>query len=43
VAVDPAVSAEEGANEHGIVVCALGEDGRGYVLEDASVSGQPEQ
>ena len=43
VAVDPAVSAEPGANEHGIIVCALGEDGRGYVLEDASMGGQPKE
>lgn len=42
VGVDPAISAEEGSNETGIVACALGEDGRGYVLEDASVNGSPE-
>lgn len=41
VAVDPAVSSEEGANETGIVVCALGEDGRGYVLDDFSIAGPP--
>jgi hypothetical protein len=43
VAVDPAVTAGPGANEHGIVVCALGADDRGYVLEDASMSGSPDQ
>ena len=43
VGVDPAISAEDGANETGIVVCGLGQDGRGYVLEDASMHGQPEQ
>ncbi len=42
VAIDPAVSAEPGANETGIVVCAVGEDGRGYVLEDYTVEGPPE-
>lgn len=43
VAVDPAVSHSETSDEHGIVVCALGEDGRGYVLEDASLRGMPNQ
>lgn len=46
VAVDPATSSEEGADEHGIVVVALArdEDGyaRGYVLEDATLRGSPE-
>ena len=37
VAVDPPASAEGDAC--GIVAVALGEDGRGYVLEDASVAG----
>lgn len=41
VSVDPAVSSDEGADEHGIMVCALGDDGRGYVLEDASTRGTP--
>lgn len=43
VAVDPAVSAAEGSNEHGIIVCAAGADQRGYVLEDASMTGTPRQ
>lgn len=43
VSVDPAVSSEDGSNEHGIVVGGLGEDGRGYVLEDASMHGAPRQ
>ena len=43
VAVDPAVSAEAGSDEHGIVVCAAGQDGRGYVLEDGSMKGAPRQ
>ena len=41
VAVDPAVSAETGSNEHGIVACGRGADNRGYVLDDASTSGSP--
>jgi hypothetical protein len=41
VAVDPAVSSEEGSNEHGIVVCGRGEDKRGYILEDGTVKGGP--
>lgn len=46
VAVDPAVSSEEGSDEHGIVVVGLARDkdgyARGYVLEDGTVRGQPE-
>ena len=42
VGVDPAISAEEGSNETGIIACGLGEDGRGYVLEDATTSGSPQ-
>lgn len=41
VSVDPAVSSEEGSNENGIVVVGQGVDGRGYVLEDATVKGPP--
>ncbi len=41
VAIDPAVSAEDGSNEHGIIVAGLGEDGRGYVLEDGTTKGGP--
>lgn len=36
VAVDPAVTSNEDSDETGIVVCGLGFDGHGYVLEDAS-------
>ncbi len=36
VAIDPAVSVSENSDETGIVVCGLGQDGDGYVLEDAS-------
>lgn len=43
VAVDPAVSSEPGSDEHGVVAVGVGEDGRGYVLEDASLKGTPQQ
>src|SRR5581483_5588781 len=36
VAIDPAVSAGEDADETGIVIAALGQDGHGYVLDDLS-------
>ena len=43
VAVDPAVSDKgEGiSDEHGIAVCGLGVDGRGYLLGDSSLRGRP--
>lgn len=43
VAVDPAVSSEEGSNEHGIVAAGIGTDGRGYTLNDATTRGGPQQ
>jgi hypothetical protein len=43
VSVDPAVSAETGSDEHGIIVVGLGDDGRGYVLDDVSMRGVPRQ
>lgn len=47
VAVDPAVSNTENSDEHGIVVVGLARDAdgyaRGYVLEDGSMRGQPEE
>ena len=43
VSVDHAVSAEPGSDYHGIIVCALGADKRGYVLEDGSTRGTPHQ
>lgn len=47
VAVDPAASSEERADENGIVVVGLARDkdgyARGYVLEDASLRGTPEE
>lgn len=46
VAVDPAVSNNEGSDEHGVVVVGLARDkdgyARGYVLEDGSLRGNPE-
>lgn len=36
VAIDPAVSSGDDADETGIVVAALGQDGQGYVLDDLS-------
>lgn len=47
VAVDPAASSNEGSDENGIVVVGLARDSdgyaRGYVLEDASLKGTPEE
>jgi phage terminase large subunit-like protein len=47
VAVDPAASSEERSDENGIVVVGLARDkdgyARGYVLEDASIRGTPEE
>ena len=43
VSVDPAISSEEGSNEHGIVVAGIGSDGRGYVLDDVTCKGGPTQ
>lgn len=41
VAIDPAVTAEEGSDETGIVVAGLGVDGQGYVLDDRSLRASP--
>lgn len=47
VAVDPAASSNEGSDENGIVVVGLGRDSdgyaRGYILEDGSLRGSPEE
>lgn len=43
VAVDPAVTSGEDADEHGIIVAGLGTDQRAYVLDDASLQGTPDQ
>lgn len=42
VAVDPAVTSSEGADETGIVVAGKGIDGRGYVLADRSARVSPD-
>ncbi len=46
VAVDPAVSNNEGSDEHGIIVVGLARDkdgyAQGYVLEDGTIRGSPE-
>lgn len=41
VAVDPAVTATEESDEHGVIVAGMTADGRGVVLEDASLRGTP--
>lgn len=43
VSVDPAVSSEKHSDEHGIIAAGLGEDQRGYVLDDVSLKGSPRQ
>lgn len=42
VAVDPAVTSGEESDDTGIIVAGLGEDGRYYVLEDATMKGSPD-
>jgi phage terminase large subunit-like protein len=43
VGVDPEATSTEGSAETGIVVAALGVDGHGYVLDDASLRGSPQR
>ena len=43
VSVDPAISNTDQSDETGITVEGLGEDGRGYVLDDVSLKGSPSQ
>jgi phage terminase large subunit-like protein len=43
VSIDPAVTATESSDEHGIIVAGLADDKRGIVLEDASMSGSPHE
>lgn len=43
VGVDPAVTANENSAETGIIAAGLGEDGHGYVLDDASLVGTPNE
>lgn len=42
VAVDPAATSGADSNETGIIVAALGIDGQGYVLNDATLAGSPD-
>jgi len=42
VAIDPAVTAEEGSDETGIVLVGLGADDHGYVIQDASLRASPD-
>jgi phage terminase large subunit-like protein len=42
VAVDPAVTNNPHSDETGIVVCGLGVDGHGYVMDDRSVRTSPD-
>ena len=42
VGVDPAVTSNEDSDLTGIVVCGLGQDGHGYVIEDASLMSTPD-
>ena len=43
VSVDPAISSEEDSNEHGIIVAGIGTDNRGYVLDDMTLMGGPQE
>lgn len=43
VSIDPPISHNPGSDEAGIIVGGLGEDGRGYVLDDASFRGSPQE
>ncbi len=43
VAVDPAVTSKATSDETGIVVTALGVDGTGWVLEDVTLRGSPQE
>ncbi len=41
IAVDPAMTSGENSDETGIIVCARGIDGRGYILDDLSCKESP--
>lgn len=41
VALDPAVTATEDSDDHGLIVAGASDDQTGYVLEDGSLSGSP--
>jgi phage terminase large subunit-like protein len=43
VAIDPAATSTEASNETGIVVAGKGPDGHGYVIDDASLQGTPDE
>jgi phage terminase large subunit-like protein len=43
VAVDPSISSGEAANETGIIVAGISADKQGYVIEDWSAQGSPDQ
>ncbi len=43
IAVDPAVSSHEHSDSHGVMAVASSQSGHGYVLEDGSTRGAPEQ
>lgn len=43
VAVDPAVTSGVNSDHHGIVVCGLDSQKRGYVLDDMSTQGEPDK
>lgn len=42
VAIDPAVTANEGSDETGIIAGGVGEDGHAYILDDASLRASPD-
>lgn len=43
VAIDPATTSTDESDETGIVVAGLGDDGHGYVLDDLSLRGTPDE
>lgn len=43
ISIDPAVTSGEDSDETGIIVAALGQDGRGYVLDDLSGRYSPDE
>ena len=43
VSVDPAISNTDYSDEHGIIAGGVGEDGRGYSIDDVSIHGSPQQ
>lgn len=43
ISIDPAVTSHDESDETGIIVASLGEDGRFYVRQDASMKGSPDE